>query len=50
VLVDLPPELKQQVQSAIGSGVPPQEALQAAMSQAQQQQPQEGQQVPPVIN
>ena len=50
ILAQLPPELKQQVQSAIGSGVPPQEALQAAMSQAQQQQPQEGQQVPPVIN
>ena len=35
VLAKLPPELKQQVQSAIQSGVSPQQALQAAMKQMQ---------------
>jgi hypothetical protein len=37
VLAQLPPEMKQQIQSAIESGVPPKEALQAAMAQMQQQ-------------
>jgi hypothetical protein len=45
ILAQLPPEMKQQVQSAIQSGVSPQKALQSAMSQ----QPQEGAQ-PPVAN
>tara|TARA_R100000781_G_scaffold31819_1_gene23270 strand:- start:3747 stop:5918 length:2172 start_codon:yes stop_codon:yes gene_type:complete len=41
VLAQLPPEIKQQVQSAIESGVSPQQALQAAMQQAQSaEQPQ----------
>ncbi len=43
VLAQLPPEVKQQVQSAIQSGVSPQKALEAAMAQQQQaQQQQEG--------
>ena len=45
VLAQLPPEAKQQVQSAIQSGVSPEKALQSVMSQ----QPQEGGQ-PPVAN
>ena len=41
VLAKLPPEVKQQVQSAIQSGVSPQQALQSAMQQMQTtQQPQ----------
>ena len=39
VLAQLPPEAKQQVMSAIKSGVPPQKALQSVMQQLQQQQP-----------
>ena len=39
VLTKLPPEVKQQVQSAIQSGVPPQKALQSAIQQLSQQQP-----------
>lgn len=35
LLAKLPPEIKQQVVSAIQSGVPPQKALQAALQQAQ---------------
>jgi len=43
ILAQLPPEAKQQVQSAIQSGVSPQEALEAAISQQQQaSQQQEG--------
>lgn len=38
VLAQLPPELKQQVQSAIKSGVSPEKALQSIMQQAQQSQ------------
>ena len=41
ILAQLPPAVKQQVQSAIQSGVSPEKALQAAMQQAQQQQPQQ---------
>ncbi|KKL88321.1 hypothetical protein LCGC14_1925890 [marine sediment metagenome] len=37
VLAKLPPELKQQVQSAINSGVSPQEALKSVIQQAEQQ-------------
>jgi hypothetical protein len=40
ILEQLPTEVKAQVAQAIDSGMPPQEALQAAMSQMQQQQPQ----------
>ena len=39
ILAQLPPEAKAEVQSAIESGVPPQKALQAVMSNTQQQQP-----------
>lgn len=37
LLAQLPPEIKQQVKEAIDSGVSPEKALQAAMSQMQQQ-------------
>lgn len=37
LLAQLPPEIKQQVKSAIDSGVSPEKALQAAMAQVQQQ-------------
>jgi hypothetical protein len=40
IMSQLPPEIKQQIKSAIDSGVSPQEALQAAMEQIQQQQQQ----------
>ena len=39
LLAKLPPEVKQQVQSAIDSGVPPQQALQSVLEQSQGQQP-----------
>jgi hypothetical protein len=39
LLAQMPPEIKQQIQSAIQSGVPPQKALEAAMQQVQGQQP-----------
>ena len=47
ILAQLPPELKQQVQSAIESGVSPKEALQSAMSQQPPQQEGQAQQQPP---
>jgi hypothetical protein len=48
MLAQLPPEMKQQVQSAIQSGVPPQKALQSVMQQQQQQPQEEAPQPPPV--
>jgi len=39
ILQQLPTEVKAQVAQAIDSGMPPQQALQAAMAQMQQQQP-----------
>jgi hypothetical protein len=57
ILAQLPPELKQQVKSAIDSGVSPQKALQSAMQQQpkpeggqQPSQPQAPQAQPPVAN
>ena len=45
LLEQLPPEIKQQVQSAIQSGVSPKEALAAALQQMQAQQESQGQPV-----